>query len=169
MSCRSSGLWLSRQYFSLASVMRNAAHLAKWAALQTRQGLDRTGQTGHVDLRPLNVIGACPDLAPAASSPRQATAATATSAASPAATSAASAAATASAATATSAAAAASPGDLYAALACAGVLLVKNIERRQADVRDFLFTEGDFVPLRGVLQRRHIRDRPTGRCGCAPR
>jgi hypothetical protein len=36
-----------------------------------------------------------------------------------------------------------------------------------ADVRNFLFTEDDFVPLR-VLHRRHMRNRRARRCRCAP-
>ena len=85
-------------------------------------------------------------LAEAASSPRQ-TATAATAAASPAAatTAAASAAPAPAAATAASTTAAASPSYLYAALGLRGVLLVEDIEGRQTDVGDFLFTERDFV------------------------
>jgi hypothetical protein len=39
-----------------------------------------------------------------------------------------------------------------AKLARSGVFLVENKERRQADVGDFLFTEGDLWCLRGILQ-----------------
>jgi hypothetical protein len=39
---------------------------------------------------------------------------------------------------------------------CSGVLFIEDIERRQADVRDFLLTESDFV-----------RCRPNGCRGCA--
>ncbi len=54
---QSSGCQLSRRLFSLILfslmlVMRNAAHLVKWAALQTREGLHRTVEAGHEDLRP---------------------------------------------------------------------------------------------------------------------
>jgi hypothetical protein len=66
---------------------------------------------------------------------------------------AAAAAATATAATASPAASAATsaaatsttPGDFFAELMCCSVFLVEDIERRQADVRDFLLTEKDFV------------------------
>jgi hypothetical protein len=57
----------------------------------------------------------------------------------------------------------------HAALECGAVFLVEDIERRQADIRDFLFSEADLVTLRSVVHRRHIRGRPDGRCGCAPR
>jgi hypothetical protein len=56
------------------------------------------------------------------------------------------------------AAAAAVAGESYER-GCSGVLL--DIERRQADVRDFLLTESDFVTYSGVL-RRDVRRRPTG-------
>src|SRR6202011_662700 len=85
---------------------------------------------------------------------------------------AASAAAAASAATAASAAAgasaaAAATGFLYQALKRSCVLLVEDVERRQADVGDFLFTESDFVTRCNVRCPRNIRCR-HGRCGCAP-
>ena len=91
-------------------------------------------------------VGEWSGLADAASSPRQ-TAAAATAAASPApaaaTTAAASAAPAPAAATAAAAAAtaAAPPSYLYAALGLRGVLLVEDIEGRQTDVGDFLFTE----------------------------
>jgi hypothetical protein len=66
----------------------------------------------------------------------------------------------------TAAAAASASGKLYAG--CAGILFVEDIKRRQADVRDFLLTESDFVTHSGVL-RRYIRCRPTGCGGCAAR
>jgi hypothetical protein len=37
------------------------------------------------------------------------------------------------------------PGDFFAELRRCSVFLVEDIERRQADVRDFLLTEKDFV------------------------
>jgi hypothetical protein len=52
----------------------------------------------------------------------------------------------ASAATAAAAAATSTtPGDFLAELMCCSVFLVEDIKRRQADVRDFLLTEKDFV------------------------
>jgi hypothetical protein len=45
--------------------------------------------------------------------------------------------------------------------------MIEDIERRQADVRDFFVTESDFV-TRCDLLRRHIRSR-HGRRGCAAR
>jgi hypothetical protein len=54
---------------------------------------------------------------------------------------------------------------LYAAARFRGVLLVEDIERRQADVGDFLFTEGDLVTRCNVRQRLHICRQ--GRRGCA--
>jgi hypothetical protein len=63
-----------------------------------------------------------------------AAAAAATATASPAASAATSAAATST-----------TPGDFFAELMCCSVFLVEDIERRQADVRDFLLTEKDFV------------------------
>jgi hypothetical protein len=55
-------------------------------------------------------------------------------------------------------------GRLYAILERCVVLMVEHIERRQADVRDFLVTEKDFMIWSGVL-RRNIRRRSAGRCG----
>ena len=40
------------------------------------------------------------------------------------------------------------PDKLYAGLGRSDVFLIEDIERRQADVRDFLFTESDFVSCR---------------------
>jgi len=37
------------------------------------------------------------------------------------------------------------PGDFFAELMCCRVFFVEDIERRQADVRDFFLTEKDFV------------------------
>src|ERR1700730_14864197 len=107
-----------------------------------------------------------PRLTPAATSPGQAaTAATAAAATASPASSAAAATTAASAAAATSAA----PCNLFAEPVCSSVFLVEDVERPQADVGDFLFTESDFVTRRAVRRRRHIHCRPTGRCGCAPR
>jgi hypothetical protein len=95
----------------------------------------------------------------------------------PAATSAASAAAAAEAtspaasAAAASAAAASAPAagsDLLAELSLCGIFLVKDVERRQADVRNFLVTEKDFVSWGGVL-RRDIRRGSTGGRGRSAR
>ena len=61
--------------------------------------------------------------------------------------------------------AAAAASQLYAAARFRGVLLVEDIERRQADVGDFLSTEGDLVTRRNVWQRLHICRQ--GRRGCA--
>ena len=52
-------------------------------------------------------------------------------------------------------------GRLYAILERWVVLMVEHIERRQADVRDFLVTEKDFMIWSGVL-RRNIRRRSAG-------
>ena len=96
-----------------------------------------------------------PQLADAARSPRQAAAAAAatTAAAAAAAASAAPAAPAASAAAATSAA---TSGNLFTEPRRAGVLLVENEERSQADVGDLLLGEGKSRARRGVL-RRHVR------------
>jgi hypothetical protein len=59
----------------------------------------------------------------------------------------------------------AAASQLYAALSRRYVLLVEGIERRQADVGDFLFTEGDFVTRCNVRHGLHIRCR-HGRGGC---
>jgi hypothetical protein len=61
--------------------------------------------------------------------------------------------------------AAAAASQLYAAASFRGVLLVEDIERGQADVGDFLFTEGDLVTRCNVWQRLHICRQ--GRRGCA--
>ena len=71
----------------------------------------------------------------------------------------ASAAAAAAVAAAAAASAAAASGKLYAE--CAGVLFVEDIERRQADVRDFLLTECDVMTHSGAF-RRHMHCRATG-------
>jgi hypothetical protein len=73
------------------------------------------------------------------------------------------------AASASMAASAASPvGKLYAGPGCSGVFLVEDIERCQADVRDFLLTESDLVTHSGVLSR-YIRCRSLSCRGCAAR
>jgi hypothetical protein len=69
-----------------------------------------------------------------------------------------SAAAAAAAVTVTAAAAAVTATDTYER-GCTGVLFVEDVECRQANVRDFLFTESDFV----------TQYRPNGYCGCAAR
>jgi hypothetical protein len=81
-------------------------------------------------------------------------------------------AASAAAATATAAAATTAAAAMAAAAVAAGsvsltepgfgsVLIVENVERRQADVGNLFLAERDFVIRRGRLQR-HIR----GRCNC---
>ena len=79
--------------------------------------------------------------------------------------------ATASAAPATAAApattaAAATTGFLNEASKRSRVLLVEHVERRQADVGDFLVTESDGVARRNVRRLRHVRYRGDC-CGCA--
>ena len=64
--------------------------------------------------------------------------------------------------TATTAPAATAVGKLYAGPGCLGIFFVEDIERRQADVRDFLFTEKGFVTHSGVLRWR-IRGSRTSR------
>jgi hypothetical protein len=75
---------------------------------------------------------------------------------------------TASAASPGTASAASPPGKFFADFRCSGVLLVEDIECRQADVRDFLLTESDFVTRCGV-PRRYVRCWPTGSRRCAAR
>src|SRR5215467_6058772 len=89
----------------------------------------------------VNVVGKCSRLTPAATSPgpAAASAASAACAAPPAASAAA--ASTPSATPATSA----GPCNLFTEPGGSGVFFVEHIERRQADVGDFLFTESDFV------------------------
>jgi hypothetical protein len=60
------------------------------------------------------------------------------------------------------AATAATSGDPDARFRGSRVFLVDDIERRQADVREFFFTEYDFVARRDLLQRQ-IRRRAAGR------
>ena len=102
--------------------------------------------------------------AAAASGAAASAAAAAVSAAAPGAAAAASAAAVSSAA---AAATAAASGKLYVRteLGC-GVFLVEDKERAQADVRDFLFAEDNFVAQLDVL-RWQIRCGGSGRRGCA--
>jgi hypothetical protein len=100
-------------------------------------------------------------LAIAAISPRCAAAAASTArAACPAATAAAATTpATAAATPATTAPATTAPGDFLALWRC--IFLVEHIERRQADVEDFFFTERDDLTRSGIL-RLDIRNRPGG-------
>jgi hypothetical protein len=49
---------------------------------------------------------------------------------------------------------------------CSVAFLVEDIERRQADVRDFFLTESDLIAIFGV-RRRHIRCQPIRDCGGA--
>src|SRR5437868_6957564 len=111
----------------------------------------------------VNVIRKRSGLANAASAPRQTAAATTTAAAATA-----SATATAPAASAAAASAAAAARFLYqAAPSGCQVLLVEEIERRQTDVGDFLFTESDRMSRYKVRRRREVRRRYS-RGGCAP-
>ena len=118
-------------------------------------------------MTPIQVIGKRAPLADAAAAPRYTATATA---AAPATAAAASAASPASAAAATaSAAAAAAPatsiGDLHARFRGRGIFLVEDIERRQADVREFFFAQRDFVARCNLLQR-HVRSGRAGRGRC---
>jgi hypothetical protein len=89
-----------------------------------------------------------------------------TPAAASAASAASAAASAASAASAAATSAAATSGKLLTELERSGVFLVEDIERRQADVRDFFVTESDNL-TRCRIRRRHIRYRSAGRCGCS--
>jgi hypothetical protein len=102
----------------------------------------------------VNVLGKHTDLADAAITPGPAAAsATATAVAAPAAPAAATPAA--------AATAPATPSDFFANPRYCGVFLVENVECRQADVRDFLLTEKDFVSRRCIL-RPYICGRSAG-------
>ena len=108
-------------------------------------------------------------IAPSASDePPPPAASTTSAAAAAAAASATSVAASAASAASVAAVATAVSGKLQAGLGCSGVFLVEDVERRQADVSDFLLKESVFVSHSRVL-RRHIRCRPTGYRGCAAR
>lgn len=100
------------------------------------------------------------DLAPTATTPGRAAASAAATA--PAASPAAPAAATSAAAT------PATPGNFLADLRRCGIFLVEHVERRQADVRDFLLAKKDLMIRRGIL-RRDIRRDSTSRCGRSAR
>jgi hypothetical protein len=71
-----------------------------------------------------------------------------------------------SAASAASAAVAAAADKLNSGPGCRNVFLIEHIERRQANVGDFLLTESDFVAVARVA-RRQIRCQATGYRGCA--
>jgi hypothetical protein len=109
-----------------------------------RRGRVDLVEPGHSNPWLVNTIAERSALANAASAPRQAatTAAAAPATAKAAATSAASAAA-ASATPAAAATTAAAPGFLNEAARPCNVLLVEHMERRQADVGDFLVTESE--------------------------
>ena len=107
-----------------------------------------------------------PQLADAARSPRQAAAATTATTATTAATS--GAATATSAAPAAAATSAAATGHLLTEPRCAGILLVENEERSQADVGDLLLAESESRARRGIL-RRHVRHRTGGCRRCATR
>ena len=58
------------------------------------------------------------------------------------------------------------PDKLYAGLGRSDVFLIEDIERRQADVRDFLFTESDFVRCRPNGCSRCAAHHRQGQPGC---
>ena len=64
--------------------------------------------------------------------------------------------------------AAAMVDELYVGLGGADIFLVEDIERRQADIRDFLFTKSEVVILSGV-KRGYPHLRTYGYGGCAAR
>jgi len=138
---------------------RRAHHPFSAALTRDAVAVQRIKQHVRVQQRPgiilfVNVVGKCTDLAVAAISPgpAAASATAAAHAASPAAP----------AAAAPAAAAPATPGsDFFADLRRCSVFLVENVECRQADVRDFLLTEKDFVSRRGIL-RPYICGRSAG-------
>ena len=108
-------------------------------------------KTQPQELAIIKLVGKCRGLAPAAASPRcTAAAASAAGTASKAAT----------AAAATAATAATAPGDLLALWRCS-IFLVEHVERRQAYVGDFFFTECDDLTRCGVL-RMDVRHRAGG-------
>ncbi len=115
--------------------------------------LARPGPVTRVGLRRFNLL----DLTPATAAPGRAAAPAATATA-PAASIAAPA------ATAAAATASAPPrSDFLAERRLDGIFLVEYVERRQADVRDFLLAKKDFMIRRGAL-RRNIRRGSAGRC-----
>jgi hypothetical protein len=63
------------------------------------------------------------------------------------------------------AAAAGAHGNTYAGAECAGIFFVEDIECRQANVRDLLLTQSNFVAHTRV-PRQHIRCRSAGCRGC---
>jgi hypothetical protein len=107
----------------------------------------------------VNVVGKCSRLTDAAIAPRQTTAAASTTSTAPSAA----ATATSAAAPATSAASAASTPlcNLFPDVGRAGVLLVEDVERPQANVGDFFFTERDLG--RGDIPGGRIRGRHSSR------
>jgi len=106
---------------------------------QINQKLAGSSKTRPFVLGCVRIVGRRSDLAGPAKAPRPAAAAAAGAA------TAASPAASAATASATAAAAPATPGDLFAKLRRRGVFLVEDVECRQTNVRDLLFTEKDFV------------------------
>jgi hypothetical protein len=72
-------------------------------------------------------------------------------------------AASAAAASAAATSAPAAPGNLLAELRLCSIFFVKDVKRRQADVRNFLVTEKDFVIRGGVLWRDIRRGSAGGR------
>jgi hypothetical protein len=97
-----------------------------------------------------------PAASAAAATPPKRNAASATSAAAASVTASAASVAASAASVGVAAVAASVPDKLYAGLGRSDVFLIEDIERRQADVRDLLFTESDFV-----------RCRPNGCSRCA--
>jgi hypothetical protein len=66
----------------------------------------------------------------------------------------------------TVASAAAMADKFYVRPSCAFGFFVEDVERRQADIRDFFLAESDLIAISGVW-RRHIRCQPTRDCGRA--
>ena len=141
------------------AVLTACFHAVSTADKLATESQDKTEVAGSSKARPsrsasVNVVGKRSRLADAATSDRPAAAATAAACAASEAASAAPAAATASAA----------PSKFFAELGLCGVLLVEDIERRQAHVGDFLLTESDDLRRHRIL-RRYIRHRTGRRCG----
>jgi hypothetical protein len=124
---------------------------------------NETGRAGSCKTRPpLSVILVAADLTLTDAAITPGPAAASATATAPAASPAAPAAATAAAAT------AATPGNFLADLRRCGIFLIEHVERRQADVRDFLLAKKDLMIRRGIL-RRDIRRDSTSRCGRSAR
>ena len=107
-----------------------------------------------------------PAASAAAATPPKRNAASATSAAAASMTASAASVAASAASVGVAAVAASVPDKLYAGLGRSDVFLVEDIERRQADVRDFLFTESDFVRCRPNGCSRCAAHHRQGQPGC---